>query len=276
MLNRLSFGCLLAGAILLLKAGNLQAHEFWLEPRDFTPESGEPLLADIKVGQKLIGNKHLFLPKKFIRFDIHEGDKQRSVDSRTGDIPAVNEDNLEDGLAILAYESTIRSLRYHDLKKFHGFLEYEGISWVKARHAERNLPETGFTEIYRRYAKTLVKSGSGKGADKPVGLPLELVMLNNPYTDSAQPLSVQLHWQNEPFRNAQINAFFRPDSEPDAEAILTPYHTDEEGKVTIPRPANSGVMLLNAVHMVEPDAATMLDTGAVWESLWASVTFAIE
>lgn len=47
---------------------------------------------------------------------------------------------------------------------------------------------------------------------------------------------------------------------------------DEQGTtlVDVSKPGN---YLLNAVHLRQPDVATMLQTGAVWESLWASLTF---
>ena len=100
-------------------------------------------------------------------------------------------------------------------------------------------------------------------------------MLNNPYVANNEAIKVQLLEEGEPLANAQLGAFFKTADSEDA-VQLTLYRTDVQGMVALPRPKQPGVMLLSAVHMIEPDAATILKTGAVWESLWASMTFAIE
>ena len=268
----------LLSAMLFSVATHTQAHEFWIEPQDFTPDKGEPLRADIKVGQKLIGSTQAFRPQQFEQFDVIQGNNQAPVKSNTGDYPAVNEENLSEGLVILAYTSTPRSLRYSTITagKFEAFLKKEGIPWVIERHQQRGLPEKGFTEAYSRFAKSLVNVGAGGGLDQAIGLELELVMLTNPYADANKDLAVQLLWQGKPLPDAQLNVFFKPQQSPDSESARVLYQTDQQGVATILRPDKAGMMLLNAVHMIEPDAQTILKTGAVWESLWASTTFAIE
>ncbi|MEZ5476852.1 MAG: hypothetical protein R3E95_05015 [Thiolinea sp.] len=54
------------------------------------------------------------------------------------------------------------------------------------------------------------------------------------------------------------------------------FTSDADGKALIPRPAQPGMMLLNAVQMIQPDAETAAATEAVWLSLWASTTFYLE
>ena len=44
-------------------------------------------------------------------------------------------------------------------------------------------------------------------------------------------------------------------------------------KVTLPRVSDASY-LLNAVRLMRPDDATVAETQAVWESRWASLTFA--
>ncbi len=268
--------CFLIGLSLLWTSPALQAHEFWIEAEDFTLSASDSLRADLKVGQNLSGNTYAFLPERFERFDLIQGERRSPVNSAQGALPAVNETDLDDGLAILDYRSTPRSLRYNSAGKFERFLRSEGIAWVLERHQSRGLPEKGFTEAYSRFAKALVKVGSGKGEDKALGLELELVLLTNPYVEQDNALSVKLLAAGEPLAQSRITVFFKP-FESSAE-VLEPmrYTTDAQGIVTLARPEQPGMMLLNAVHMVVPDAKTILKTGAVWESLWASTTFAIE
>lgn len=274
----LRFSAFSLSATLLFITTTTQAHEFWIEPHDFTLASGQPLQADIKVGQKLVGNTHAFAPDHFERFDVIQKDNSAPVQSRTGAYPAVDEKGLIDGLIVLAYASTPRSLRYNTITagKFQPFLKKEGIPWVIERHQQRGLPKKGFTEAYSRFAKSLIKSGSGDGEDQATGLEFELVLLTNPYTETDKDLVIQVLWEGKPLSGAQLTAFFKPQQSPDDGIVHVRYKTDRQGIASIPRPVTKGIMLLNAVHMIEPDAKTILKTGAVWESLWASTTFAIE
>ena len=249
------------------------AHEFWIEPHDFKLQPGDTLLADTKVGQRLVGDKYPFVPRRFESFDIIQGEKKGPVVSRVGDMPPVKDKVLKSGLVTLAYASTNRSLRYYKADKFYSFLDKEGLDWVKAAHEKRGLPAEGFVEVYRRYAKSLVKAGSGEGMDSALGLPLELVMLKNPYLAPDEALHVQLLSQGEPLADTQISAFFRTTADKEAERVV--FTSDAEGKIIIPRPEQAGLMLLSAVQMVEPDEKTVVETKAVWVSLWASMTFGI-
>lgn len=276
MLKRCWLEYVFVGFVLYVAATVAQAHEFWIEPQDFTLASGEPLVADLKVGQKLKGSTYSFAPDRFESFDLLQGEKKSAVKSLAGDYPAVNEKNLAEGLAILAYASTPRRLSYNQAMKFEVFVKKEGISWVLEQHRQRNLPRKGFVEAYSRFGKTLVKVGSGEGDDRAVGMPFELVMLTNPYTDEGDELAVKLLWEGKPFADSQLSVFFKPEKPEDYKVERVLYKTDEAGVATIPRPAESGLMLLSSVHMIVPDAATVEETKAVWESLWASMTFLVE
>ncbi|MGB1012287.1 MAG: DUF4198 domain-containing protein [Thiolinea sp.] len=276
-INQFRYKCFSTGLAIWLLSVAAQAHEFWLEPEDFTLAPKQSLRANIKVGENLVGTTYAFLPKRFERFEVFQGDSQSAIRSEKGDFPAVNEEIINDGLITLAYVSTPYSLRYGRMiqGKFEKFLKNEGLSWVLEAHRQRGLPETGFTEAYSRFAKSLIKAGSGIGADRALGLELEIVMLSNPYTESDKDLTVKLLSNGTPLANTQLSAFFKAANSDDA-VKHTLYKTNAQGLAVIPRPEQYGMMLLSAVHMIEPDAKTILKTGAVWESLWASMTFAIE
>ncbi|MEZ5476853.1 MAG: DUF4198 domain-containing protein [Thiolinea sp.] len=207
------FGYLL-GLFLWLVHGPASAHEFWIEPLDFTLQTEDTLLAHLKVGQMLVGNQQVYLPDQFESFELIQHGAARPINSRLGDRPPVHESGLQDGLAILAYASTNRELRYSEAEKFQNFLDYEGLAWVKAVHQERELPPEGFKELYRRYGKSLVKIGAGQGQDQVLGFPIELVLLDNPYQPpadkTASDVPVQLLWQGKPFADAQISVFSAP------------------------------------------------------------------
>ena len=116
--------------------------------------------------------------------------------------------------------------------------------------------------------KSLVKVGHGKGQDKVFGLPFEWVVETNPYTTSSSNITARLLWQGKAFSNAHVSIFNKIDNQ----LIKTELTTDKEGRIAIPR-AKGGVFLINAVNMVEPSEKVKVDTSAVWESIWTSLTY---
>jgi hypothetical protein len=245
---------------------DVQAHEFWIEPVRFEIATGDVLQAHVRVGQEMKGDSLQYIPQRFEAFNLTAADATRPVQSRTGDNPAVSEILHDSGLHVLSYVSTDSQLTYPEREKFESFLTYEGIEWVKAAHQERNLAAHDFKEAYQRFAKSLVKVDDGQGRDRALGLEFELVVETNPYADQAADIVVQLLWRGKPFPQSQVNVFRRHDRK----VSRTPFITDADGRIRIPRQGAPGVYLLNAVHMIEP---LPNDDGIVWKSLWASTTF---
>ena len=263
----------LALAIAFAAAPSL-AHEFWLEPSDFTLEPGQVLEANIRVGQNFKGNSYSFNPRNHTRFDVVVGEAVEPVASRIGDQPAVAQPVGGEGLAILVHQTTDSNLLYDDPAIFRTFVDEEGLDGTLERHAERGLPESGFREVYSRHVKSLVDLGPG-GEDRALGLPIELVVEGDPYADPApETLTLRALYRGEPMVGAMVNVFVRDDISAEAIERLRP-RTDAEGRVTIPL-APGHRYLANVVRMLEPDAARSEATGAVWESLWASTTFSTE
>lgn len=246
------------------------AHEFWLEPLSFKVEQGGNLQAHIKVGEGLDGDTYAFFPNNFERFDLTINDSTSSLKNRFAQKPAVDQVTTTNGLHVLTYQSKPSTLRYKKREIFEKFLKAEGIEWVLQAHEDRKLPLLDFTELYKRYAKSLIKVGDGKGSDRLMGLLFEWVVLDNPYVDSSKRVvTLQLHFEGRPFPNSTVNVFVRRANE----VKQIKLKTGAEGKVEVPV-ADGGIFLVNAVHMIEPDAAST--DGAEWMSLWASTTFLVE
>ena len=263
------------------------AHEMWIEPLRFSIKTGEKIYANEKVGQNFKGNSYSYLASSFEQFNLTENGKTRPIQSRLGDKPAVHEQVTTEGLAILSAISTPSELVYETRDKFEFFIKTEKLDWVFDAHKKRGLPETGFKEVYRRYTKSLVKVGDGKGDDQVLGLPFEWVIESNPYTSKEENITARLLWQGKPLANYYVSVFNKIYETKDPgsnvlqianpkikEMIKTELHTNEDGRVEIPR-ANGGIFLINAVRMIEPNDETAQQTGAVWESLWASATYEI-
>jgi len=248
--------------------GPAQAHEFWIEPVDFTPASDEPLVANIRTGQMLKGDPSPYIRSFFVAFVVTYKSAVGAVTGSLGDRPALNVQPGGDGLHIAAYQSVPSVLRYKKREKFEKFVRKEGFAWVLEAHDKRGLPEEGFKEGYTRFAKSLIASGNAEGNDRELGLRIELIALTNPYTD-AGPIKVQVLFERKPLEDVQI-AIFRRDAE--GEVTRETLRSDGDGRAVIAR-KDAETTLLSAVHMVEPDEALAKRKNVVWHSLWASLTY---
>jgi uncharacterized GH25 family protein len=244
------------------------AHEFWIEPQEYQVQSDAPLIADLRNGQKFTGSELAYFDKRFQRFDLVQNGKTIPADGRMGDVPALQLKAQGDGLLVIVHQTVPKTLRYSEWEKFAAFVTHKGFDDIPARHAARGLPDKGFSETYTRYAKALVGIGTSEGRDAPTGMETEFVALTNPYTDDpSQGMAVQLLYQGAPRADAQIEVF---DRNPDDVVTISLERTDADGKATIPIHAGH-TYLLDAVVLREAPE----NDKAVWESLWAALTFAV-
>jgi len=253
---------------------SVSAHEMWIQPLQFSSKLDDKILANEVIGQNFKGNNYAYLPKSFSRLNISLGNTTRAITSRLGDLPAIQETSLGEGLHVITAETPLSELVYTDPQVFLNFLKIDGLPWVLAEHKKRGLPDSGFKEVYRRSPKALIKVGHGKGQDRAFGLPLEWVVKTNPYTSKGD-IHAQLLWQGKPAANMYVNVFNKPNkNSKDSELIKSAFYTDANGNVVIPR-AKGGLFLVNSVKMVVPDEETMQSTKAVWETIWGSLTYEI-
>ena len=262
---------IMASSLNLLLINVLNAHEMWLDPLHYKLRTYQTIYANEKVGQDFKGNTYAYLPDSYVSLDVTVNHKTTPINARIGDIPAVSVRTKEEGLTILSAETTVLSVTYETWEKFENFIKSKDLDWVLSTHKKRGLPHQDFKEAYRRYAKSLIKIGKGQGQDKALGLTLEWVVDTNPYTSRGNVIKAHVLWQGKPFANAHVSVFnwYQDD------LIKTSLTTDKNGRVEIPK-AKGGEFLVNAVQMIEPSAAVKAQTGAVWESLWASVTYFVD
>jgi len=223
----------------------------------------------LKVGSGMKGQVLSYFPTEITRFDIVQGEVVRPVTGRLGDNPALSMPAEADGLAVVVHETVDSRLTYTDFAVFQRFVAHKDFKTALADHAARGLPETGFQETYRRYAKSLIAVGSGVGADRVMGLKIEIVALANPYTDdltAGMPLLVLM--DGAPRVDVQVELF---QTAPDGTVTTTLHRTDDEGQVTVP--VLPGMeYLADSVALLPRDNDDPM-TGPVWHSDWASLTF---
>ena len=255
---------------LALLPAKVAAHEFWLSPQSYEVAVGEPVLADIRVGQKFDASAFAYIDFNIVRFDLIQNGVITPVKGRMGDMPALQMAAPGDGLVTIVHEAAPSLLTWAEWEKFESFVTHKDLSGTLEAHAAMGLPKTGFKETYRRFAKSLVKVGTGVGQDVEAGLLTEIVALANPFTDDLSGgMPVRLLYQGQPRRDAQIEIFAKA---ADGTVTVTTTRTDGEGKALIP--VSPGVeYMLDAVVMLPINEAR--EGEPVFESLWANLTFRV-
>ena len=245
------------------------AHEFWISPDRYQISPGEQVATSFRVGENLKGAAFSYIERNATRFDLVRGDVVVPVAARSGDNPAFEGALEDEGLWIVVHETGDSTLTYSEAAKFEAFVAHKAFADTLAAHAARGLPEAGFKESYRRFAKALIAVGDGAGQDRPVGLRTEIVALANPYTDDlGAGLPVPVLFENEPRAKAQVELFAK---DPGGVVTVTLHQTDEDGIARLPVLPGTEY-LVDAVKMVALDNDDP-EAGPVWKSLWAALTF---
>jgi uncharacterized GH25 family protein len=232
------------------------AHDFWIEPTSFTPDAGDLVKLTLWVGEQLGGETLPRDESQIEWFSALRGSTASPVLGRDGTEPAGILRPDRPGGIVIAYRS-LRSAVELDPAKFQAYLDLEGLPKVPPGR-----------ELFSRCAKSLLAVG-GRGDPSftaPVGLTLELVPEVDPYTLSpGARLSVRLLYEGKPLEGALVMAL-------DAVDARSPQkiRSDRDGRAVFVVP-RSGPWLIKAVHMIPAPRGT----GAAWESLWASLTFAL-
>ncbi|SLN12932.1 Nickel uptake substrate-specific transmembrane region [Roseivivax jejudonensis] len=265
-------GSQIAGAALLALVVPTQApaHETWLDVHDWQPAKSDRIEADIRNGHGFDGRILPWLDQLIDSMELMDGLGRLAIEGENGNMPAVAVRARTDGLSILVYESRYRTLTYDSFEVFREFLADKDENWVLSEHTLRDLPTSAVREAYRRFSKALVAVGGRRGADRFTGMELELIAEANPYTDHGAPFVVQLLYNGAPKAGERVTLFSR-----DAGGVvdIRLAKTGADGRVAFAlRPGRD--YLVDAVLVRKPARNIAAEHLVMWESLWASLTFA--
>jgi uncharacterized GH25 family protein len=261
MFRRLGF---LAVAIAVSSA-SLLAHDMWIDPTTFAPDTGQIVGVRLRIGQDLLGDPLPRNPALINQFVVDDGTGRKPLVGRDGADPAGFLRAAMPGLHVIGYHSNPSAVEL-TAEKFNQYLKEEGLDEVAALRARRNETGAAAREIFARCAKSLILSGSASESqrDRSLGFTLELVAERNPYAMRAgEDLPVRLTYENRPLANALVVAMNRVNP---SEKLAA--RTDKDGRARF-RLRPGGMWLVKAVHMIPAPAGANAD----WASFWASLTF---
>jgi uncharacterized GH25 family protein len=244
---------------------SVSAHDMWIDPVTFFPESGQVVGVRLRVGQDLIGDPLPRDARLINQFVVLDEGGRKPIGGREGGDPAGLLRTSAPGLMVIGYHSN-PSVVELAADKFNQYLKEEGLDEAIELRARRKENGEKGRELFSRCAKSLLLSGPVQAglADRALGLPIELVAERNPYALRAgQEFLFRLTYENRALPNALVVAINRQDPSGKLSA-----RSDAEGRVRFRLP-RTGMWLIKAVHMVPAPPGS----GAEWASFWASLTF---
>jgi uncharacterized GH25 family protein len=250
----------------LLPASAALAHDFWIQPSTFHPRQGEEVSFALRVGQDFKGDPVPRDDRRILGFALVTARGAKAIPGLPATDPAGEARVEEPGWTVVAYRSS-RSPVKLEPAKFEQYLADEGLDRVLALRRQRGESDRPGNEVFSRCAKALLSvSPSASGFERVIGLTLELVPETSPAASEARrSFRVRLLYEGRPLEGALVVAI--PQAQPDRKIRA---RTGRDGRASLPLTAG-GVWLVKAVHMIPAPA----ETGADWESLWASLTFEI-
>jgi uncharacterized GH25 family protein len=214
------------------------AHDFWIQPQRFWLAVGVPTAVSLFVGHG--PDRQLWDADitRIVRLTSigPKGLVNQMSNFRQGGIGRLS--FQDQGFHVVALETNSASSELPALR-FNDYLAAEGLTPAIAfRQANRQTNMPG-SEIYSRRAKVLLRVGRSPSANaaavtRPIGLTLEIVPSQNPYTlPATAPLPFQIYFEGRPLAGATVMLNdLRADAKPVAKVI-----SDGSGRVAfvVPR-----------------------------------------
>jgi hypothetical protein len=258
------------GAALVVRAAG--AHDFWIEPSSFTPEPAAAVALHLRVGQQWLGDPLPRDGKRVERFVLAGPEGVAEVPGVEGVDPAGVTRVGGNGLYVVSYASFNTPLSLAP-EKFEEYLRLEGLEWAIAERARRGESAADSREVYARCAKAVLHVGSGGpsvGFDRTFGCAFEIVPEQDPSgVPVGAALTVRVLYRGKPFAGALVVAL--PKTHPQA---FSSARSDRAGRATL-QLAERGAWLVKAVHLERLAETEAVREQADWQSVWASLTFAL-
>jgi uncharacterized GH25 family protein len=252
-------------AIFICHGPPAAAHDFWIEPSSFHPAAGSEIAVSLRVGEHFRGEPVPRADPRIVKFVASSAAGEAPIGGFPGTDPAGLVRISAPGLSLIGYRSQRTSITL-EAEKFEKYLADEGLDQVLETRKNRGERGKPGVEVYSRCAKALVAvNGMGEsGFDRVLGFTVEIVAEANPLKIHAgDAMRVRILHEGKPLAGALVKAIALEDPDNTLSA-----RSGKDGRVSLRLP-RKGVWLIKTVHMLPAPS----ETGADWESLWASLTF---
>ena len=251
----------------------LIGHELWVDTTDFRVEKDTEINLNLRNGEDFDGFSLGYFDRSVEKLYWKQNGNQFDNNSRQGDIPALKIVPNENGLVTAVYVSKPSIIKYKEFKKFKNFAIAKHSQNAIDLHLNSNFPKENFSEIYTRYSKALLGVGGAKGSDKANDLELELITLQNPYTDDiSSGIEILTLYQGKPQAFTTLNVFERSNADLRVNSYVV--KTNEKGIAKL-KVDNDNAYLIDYVILRPANDKLLNDKGVIWESLWAALTFGV-
>jgi uncharacterized GH25 family protein len=250
------------------------AHEFWVQPGQFQIAPRTALSLTLQVGHGPERQRSPIPPHRITRFDA-TGPSGDAIDIRATLATDSKRDVVLDvpGTYVLTLATDNRAYSRLSAERFNAYVETEGLTpALEHRNRTHQMHADGF-ERYSRAAKSLVLVGSPamqsqSHVTRPLGLPLEIVPVVNPYSEPrSASLPVRILYDGHALPGALVKLI---NLEQDV-APVEARRSDGSGLATFAMP-QSGHWLVSVAwtkRLVNSDDAD-------FETIFASLTFGFE
>ena len=251
-------------ALLLLWAGAVSAHDFWIETSTFEPWPGQIVMMGLRFGQDFVGEPVRRYSPDIASFFVRQNGANEDIEGADGINPAGVMRAAGQTTAIIAYASTGTYIELPP-DKFEDYLRQYGLDDALADRIRRGEHLKPGRERFYRYAKALLASAkTTPDISKPLGLAYEIVPDVDP-TVRLVPFRGHILYGGKPLAGALVEALLH--GEP---AVRLKAHSDAQGAFSFVLP-RAGVWLIKSVHMVR--ASYFANEN--WDSSWASLVFEV-
>jgi hypothetical protein len=199
---------------------------------------------------------------------LPDGSRGSLVAAGVGDnVGFLNFESAHSGIHIIAVQTEPKLITL-EADEFNAYLVSDGLPHMyRLRNEEKILDQPG-RERYSKSPKALVQVGTEELGDHStvVGLPLEIVPLDNPFKRKiGDTLRVRVLFQGHPLSDANLGWDRPGDGEPASGTV----RSNSDGEAIIPIQA-VGLTTIRLTHMIRPKAEDY-----EWESFWTTLTFRI-
>ncbi|WP_129645593.1 DUF4198 domain-containing protein [Peristeroidobacter agariperforans] len=259
---------LLAGLVL---APAVHAHDFWIQPQAYWSEVNASIPITLQVGHGMQRQRSQIRSSRIARIVVFAPDGTvRDLRENLHLRGASDDGHLHfetSGTHVVVLETDNRGRSALPAERFNKYVQEEGLTAALDYRQRTSKMAMDAAESYRRVTKSIVQVGKlgtpcGSHITSPLGLPLEIVLEQNPYAEARSDLPVRVFFEGQPLAGALVKLTRLEHDEVPVEAR----RTDPSGRASF-RLTPTGAWLLNVVWTKPVTGPSDVDFDTTFSSL---------